>query len=87
MVRRDGTFTDLAVDPTRPDTVWVAAASGGVWRSDDAGALNSNEALIANFGSSRECETAHWIKVTVEPHGAYTVLNSRNGFSQSYRSK
>ena len=33
-----GRVTDLAVDPTRPDTVWVAAASGGVWRSDDAGA-------------------------------------------------
>ncbi len=35
-----GRVTDLAVHPTDPtlvNTVWTAAASGGVWRSDDAG--------------------------------------------------
>jgi hypothetical protein len=30
--------TDLLVDPTQPDTIDVAIASGGVWRSTDAGA-------------------------------------------------
>ncbi|HEY3715375.1 MAG TPA: hypothetical protein VGL39_12670 [Jatrophihabitantaceae bacterium] len=33
-----GRITDLVVDPRRPDTVYVAASGGGVWRSSDAGA-------------------------------------------------
>lgn len=33
-----GRVTGVAVDPTLPDTVYVAAASGGVWKSTDAGA-------------------------------------------------
>jgi len=33
-----GRITDLVVDPRRPDTVYVAASGGGVWRSTDAGA-------------------------------------------------
>jgi hypothetical protein len=33
-----GRVTGLAVDPQAPDTVYVAAASGGVWKSTDAGA-------------------------------------------------
>ncbi|GGJ79995.1 hypothetical protein GCM10010123_07320 [Pilimelia anulata] len=32
-----GRVTDLVVDPSRPDTVYAGAASGGVWRSTDAG--------------------------------------------------
>jgi len=32
-----GRITSLALDPLRPDTVYAAAASGGLWRSDDAG--------------------------------------------------
>ena len=58
-----------------------------VHRSESAGELNSEADLIANFQSSRECETAHWIKATIEPDGKFTVLNSRNGFSKSYQSK
>ncbi|GAB3408189.1 beta propeller repeat protein [Flindersiella endophytica] len=30
-----GRITSLAVDPTQPDTVYAAAASGGVWKSTD----------------------------------------------------
>jgi photosystem II stability/assembly factor-like uncharacterized protein len=30
-----GRIVDLAVDPVRPDTFYVAAATGGVWRNDD----------------------------------------------------
>ena len=33
-----GRIVDLAVDPTAADTVYVAAASGGIWKSTDAGA-------------------------------------------------
>lgn len=32
-----GRVTDLAVDPTKRDVVYAASASGGVWRSTDAG--------------------------------------------------
>ncbi|MER7445206.1 WD40/YVTN/BNR-like repeat-containing protein [Micromonospora avicenniae] len=33
-----GRVVDIAVDPQVPDQVFIAAASGGVWRSSDAGA-------------------------------------------------
>jgi photosystem II stability/assembly factor-like uncharacterized protein len=32
-----GRVTDLVVDPTTPDQIFIAAASGGVWKSSDAG--------------------------------------------------
>jgi hypothetical protein len=32
-----GRIVSLALDPTRADTVYAAAASGGIWRSTDAG--------------------------------------------------
>ena len=32
-----GRITDVAVDPNKEDTIYVAAVSGGVWRSTDAG--------------------------------------------------
>ncbi|MFD9795781.1 WD40/YVTN/BNR-like repeat-containing protein [Streptomyces sp. NPDC059070] len=32
-----GRVTSLALDPRHPDTLYAAAASGGVWRSTDAG--------------------------------------------------
>ncbi|WP_432863753.1 WD40/YVTN/BNR-like repeat-containing protein [Microbispora rosea] len=32
-----GRVTDLAVDPAHPDTLYVAASGGGVWKSTDAG--------------------------------------------------
>ena len=33
-----GRIVDVALDPQRPDNVYAAAASGGLWRSTDAGA-------------------------------------------------
>jgi photosystem II stability/assembly factor-like uncharacterized protein len=33
-----GRLADLAVDPRRPDTVYVSAATGGVWKTTDGGA-------------------------------------------------
>jgi photosystem II stability/assembly factor-like uncharacterized protein len=32
-----GRITDLVVDPGRPDTIFVAAAGGGIWKSTDEG--------------------------------------------------
>jgi photosystem II stability/assembly factor-like uncharacterized protein len=33
-----GRLADLAIHPTQPDTVYVAAATGGVWKTTDGGA-------------------------------------------------
>ena len=33
-----GRIVDIAVDPVAPDTIYVAAATGGVWKSTDRGA-------------------------------------------------
>jgi len=33
-----GRVVDIAVDPVAPDTIYVAAATGGVWKSTDRGA-------------------------------------------------
>jgi competence protein ComEC len=30
---------------------------------------------------------AHWIKVSAEPDGSFTVTNSRNGFSKTYKAR
>ena len=32
-----GAITDVAIDPSNPETLYAAAGSGGVWRSDDGG--------------------------------------------------
>jgi photosystem II stability/assembly factor-like uncharacterized protein len=34
-----GRVTDLAVDPLAPNTVYAAAASGGIWKSTDTGSV------------------------------------------------
>jgi competence protein ComEC len=44
---------------------------------------NTHERLIANLTPEDECE-GHWLKVAVRSTGAYTVTNSRNGFSKTY---
>ena len=31
------TIVDVAVDKTKPDTIYAATSAGGVWRSDDVG--------------------------------------------------
>ena len=36
-----GRIVDVAIDPVMPDTIYVAAATGGVWKSTDAGATFS----------------------------------------------
>jgi hypothetical protein len=33
-----GRVTDVVVDPTQPDTIYISSAGGGVWKSTDAGA-------------------------------------------------
>jgi len=43
-----GRVLDVAVDPVAPDTIYVAAATGGVWKSTDQGAHFSSSWPISN---------------------------------------
>ena len=42
--------------------------------------------MIANLEPSDQCQ-GHMLTVTVEPDGAFTVTNSRNGFSKTYQAR
>jgi beta-lactamase superfamily II metal-dependent hydrolase len=46
-------------------------------------AHNTAQDRIANLEPSAECK-GHWLKVTVESDGKYTVTNSRNNVSKTY---
>ncbi len=45
---------------------------------------NVNKAYIANL--HEKCR-GHWIELTAEPDGSFTVWNSRNGFAKHYRAR
>jgi competence protein ComEC len=47
---------------------------------------NTDERLIANLGTDGEC-SGRWIRVSVRRDGSYTVSNSRNGFSKTYKAR
>ena len=47
-------------------------------------AHNAQERLTANLGGSEGC-AANWIRARVDPAGTYTLTNSRNGFSKTYK--
>ena len=47
---------------------------------------NTGEQMIANLTPTVDCK-GHWLKVSVEKNGKYTVTNSRNSFSKSYKAR
>ena len=47
---------------------------------------NAAEQLTANLGVTEGCEGA-WIRARLNPDGTYTLTNSRNGHSKTYRVK
>jgi hypothetical protein len=47
---------------------------------------NTDERLTANLGEADDCE-GHWIHARVDADGSYTLTNSRNGYSKTYRVK
>ena len=60
-----------------------APGLGNLWQlhyAVDAKDLNSPEQFIANPDET----TAHYIKVTAQPDGSFTVTNSRNGYHKEY---
>jgi competence protein ComEC len=64
----------------------------GIWQAhlslinpDDKG-HNTSEERIANLEPTAQCQ-GHWLKVTVESNGRFTVTNSRNNFSKTYAAR
>lgn len=51
---------------------------------DNDAAHNAQERLTANLGGSEGCAAA-WIRARVDPAGTYTLSNSRNGYSKTYK--
>jgi beta-lactamase superfamily II metal-dependent hydrolase len=47
---------------------------------------NAAADMIANLEDTAECQ-GHWLKASVEQDGLFTVTNSRNGYSRSYRAR
>lgn len=54
-----------------------------IHRGLDAGAHNTADDEIANLDDQHD--EGKYLKVTAEPNGTFTVLNSRNDFSRTYR--
>jgi len=62
----------------------------GIWQGHLALANdaqhNTDPNMIANLEPTAECK-GHWLKVTVEPSGKFTVTNGRNNFSKTYMAR
>jgi photosystem II stability/assembly factor-like uncharacterized protein len=59
------TISDVAVDPAKPETIYVATSGGGVWRSDDGGQTWSLP------GAGLVSRGVEWIEV--DPRDAATL--------------
>jgi photosystem II stability/assembly factor-like uncharacterized protein len=74
-----GRTTSIAVHPTQTDTLYIGAAGGGVWRSDDAGVTWSSQwqnQPVLNVGS-----------LAIDPNAPDTVYcgtGEANGSADSY---
>jgi competence protein ComEC len=55
-----------------------------VHRSLFDGARNTDEVRIANLMDSDQCE-GHWLKVSVEANGTFTMTNGRTGYTKTYK--
>jgi competence protein ComEC len=63
----------------------------GIWQGhlsllDKDPRRNTEVDMIANLEDTADCK-GHWIKVSVESSGRFTVVNGRNGFSKSYMAR
>ena len=75
-----GAFETVSASPGIEDLWQLHRAMG----SDDA--HNTEERLTANLTETDDCEGG-FIHAALHSDGAYTLTNSRNGFSKTYRSK
>jgi beta-lactamase superfamily II metal-dependent hydrolase len=75
----------------QPETMRVLHASPGledIWQVHVAQLSGPEHAIpaifIANVVEEPEHSPAHWIKVSAESDGSFSVTNSRNGFTKNY---
>jgi beta-lactamase superfamily II metal-dependent hydrolase len=61
------------------EDVWQVHRSLG---ADDA--HNTQEKLTANLEETADCK-GHWIRASVQGDGSYTITNSRNRYSKTYK--
>lgn len=78
---RPETYETLTKSPRLEDLWQVHAALV------PEGAPNTDEKMIANMYATDDGDKGHWIKASVEKNGAFTITNSRNGFSKTYKPK
>lgn len=75
-------------DPATWPTLRNAPGMEDIWQLHYAlnGAADTNPPpdFIANPDGA---DAAHWIKLSADPGGTFTVTNSRNGFSKTYQAK
>ncbi len=75
----------------QPETMRVLHASPGLedlWQLHVAQLSGPEYGIpgmfVANTVEDPQHTPAHWIKVSAQPNGTFTVTNSRNGFSKTY---
>ena len=72
------------------ETVMASPALEDLWQLHRAvendNEHNTDERLIANLTDSEGCE-GHWLHARVHSDGSYTITNSRNGYSTTYRAR
>ena len=70
------------------ETVMASPGLEDLWQLhravDNDSDHNPDERLTANLTDSEDCE-AHWLRARLHPDGSYTITNSRNGYSKTYR--
>jgi hypothetical protein len=76
---KGGTPAALALVHAQPDAdVWQ------LHKSNNAGAVNSDDALLANVDDG---QTGYWIKATANADGSFSVANARTGSAREYRKR
>ena len=72
------------------ETVMASPGLENLWQLhravDNDSDHNTDERLTANLTDSEGCE-AHWLRARLDPDGSYTITNSRNGYSKTYRAR
>jgi len=63
----------------------------GIWQGhlsllDPEKDHNTDQKMIANLEDTAACQ-GHWLRASVSPNGTFTIFNSRNGFSKTYKSR
>jgi beta-lactamase superfamily II metal-dependent hydrolase len=76
----------------RPETYKTLKSAPGLvdlWQVHKAlvpeGAPNTDEKMIANLEATDEGDKGHWIRASVKKNGEFTITNSRNDYSKTYK--